>query len=495
MTLTPSPLLKGLTPPMPRRKVAIDLPLDGNEGAVPTTELYTELLTRGAGPLHRYPDAHELEAVLGKRLGVGPDQVLVTAGADEALDRVCRALLGPGREIVLPVPTFEMLHRYPVLADGEIVRVNWSPEAPYPIDAVLAAITPKTAIVAIVSPNNPTGATARFSDLKRLSIAAPHALLLVDLAYAEFTDQDLTDDALWIPNALVLRTLSKAYGLAGLRVGYCAGSAEVIRWLRTAGAPFSVSGPSLALALAALERGDAAMRRSVARVREERDQLFDLMRELGGTAYRSQANFVLVRHRKSVWIEDALAGLGISVRSFPHREELAQALRITCPCDERGYARLAAGLRTALHPEALLFDYGGVIALANAALQPRKALLLRLAEKLPLAIVADRPRAEVDRFVAQHGLETIFSEIVAHEDAPLGPKSVLVQRALEKVHREHAWLVGDTPDDLVAAREARVVPIGFAPAGAEHDAARAALQAGGAARILDDFEQLEALLR
>ncbi|MGD8452766.1 MAG: histidinol-phosphate transaminase [Phycisphaerae bacterium] len=331
----------------PQPQPHVDLRLDSNEGIMPDAGLLGLLRDAGAAVLREYPAASELEKLLAQRLGVEPAQVLVTAGADEALDRVCRAYLAPGRELVLPVPAFEMLERYARLAGAGVVTAPWLAGA-YPRAAVLAAVTPRTSAIAVVSPNNPTGAVASAADLEALSSAAPRALLIVDAAYTEFADEDLTPVALGLPNAVVVRSLSKAWGLAGLRVGYAAGSQRLIDALRAAGSPYSVSGPSLALAAAWLERGPARVHHFVTRVQAERLALSRLLRELDAEPLPSQANFVLARFRYARGVYDGLAGLGIAVRMFPGRPELDGQLRITCPGDVASFDRLTAALRTVL---------------------------------------------------------------------------------------------------------------------------------------------------
>src|SRR5262245_523924 len=258
----------------------IELKLDGNEGLQPDARLLDGLARLGPDVLRRYPNARLLEAILAQKWSIEPDQVIVTAGADEALDRTCRAVLAPGRQIILPAPTFEMLPRYARLAGAEIVSVPWT-DGIFPTQPILRRVTEQTAAIAIVSPNNPTGAVASASDVQALAAAAPHALLIVDLAYADFADEDLTACALALPNAVAVRSLSKSWGLAGLRVGYAAGPARIIRWLRAAGGPYSVSGPSLALATEWLQQGESAMREYVERIRYERTLLGEVLRGLG----------------------------------------------------------------------------------------------------------------------------------------------------------------------------------------------------------------------
>ena len=348
--LTPNPVIAGLRPyRVPRARAHFDLHLDGNEGLAPDPALLTRLA--GADPeiIRRYPKPGDLEAALAERCGVAPEQVVATCGADDALDRACRAALAPGRQLVLPAPTFEMVGRYARLVGAEVIQVPW-PGGPYPLDAVLAATGPDTGAVAVVSPNNPTGAVASAADLEALGAAVPHAVILVDLAYGEFADEDLTGVALRLPNAIVFRTLSKAWGLAGLRVGYALGPAPLIDWLRVTGNPYAVTGLSALLASWRLAEGQSAVDAFVGRVRHERRALGDLLARLGAEPYPSQANFVLVRVADAVALRDGLAAHGIAVRAWPGRADLRGLVRITCPGDSGDFDRLARTLEEVMTP-------------------------------------------------------------------------------------------------------------------------------------------------
>jgi histidinol-phosphate aminotransferase len=328
----------------------IELKLDGNEGLQPDARLLDALARLGPDVLRRYPNARPLEAMLARQFDVEPEQIIVTAGADEALDRACRAALAPGRQIILPTPTFEMLPRYARLAGAEIISVPW-PGGAFPTQSIIRHVTEHTAAIAIVSPNNPTGAVASASDVQALAAAAPHALLIVDLAYADFAEEDLTASALALPNAVAIRSLSKSWGLAGLRVGYAAGPPRIIRWLRAAGGPYSVSGPSLALAMEWLQHGGPAVRDYVERTRAERTALGEVLRGLSAEALPSQANFVLARFANAERVWQSLAQRGIAVRRFLAVPELANALRITCPGNEPDFRRLTATLREVVELE------------------------------------------------------------------------------------------------------------------------------------------------
>lgn len=327
---------------LPPTHLVPQLRLDRNEGR-PSKAVIASIKQVDTDRLRRYPSASELESTLARQLGVAPNQVLVTAGGDDALLRICLAFLEPGREIILPTPTFEMLSKYARLAGGQIKEVPW-PAADFPTQRVIDSITFATGVVAVVSPNNPTGAVISPADFQRLAAAARASLLLVDLAYAEFAEIDLTQLALQSPNAILVRTFSKAWGLAGIRCGYAVGPAELIEYLRRAGNPYPVAGPSLAVAMAALECGLEEQRQSIDRVRRERAELQAMLESHGWAVVPSQANFVFARTSRAELIWRELLTLGIAVRWFGEQRELNDALRITCPSDEADFKRLMIAL-------------------------------------------------------------------------------------------------------------------------------------------------------
>src|SRR5437588_354174 len=285
-----------LADPAPRRPTAPGpalLRLDSNEGVLPPQALLAQLAAADPELLRRYPEVSALEAALAARLDVPPERLIATAGADEAIDRACRAFLELGKSVLLPDPCFDMFDRCAALAGGALVRVPWR-GGPFPLDGFLGRVDASTGLVVVVSPNNPTGAVATLAEVRRLAAAAPNALLVLDHVYVEYADEDLTPGVLDLPNVLALRTFSKAWGLAGCRVGYAVGSPYVIGVLRAAGGPYSVAAPSIALALAQLERGVEPLQAHVARIRVERDLLATRLAARGLAPQPSQANFVLV---------------------------------------------------------------------------------------------------------------------------------------------------------------------------------------------------------
>jgi histidinol-phosphate aminotransferase len=222
------------------------------------------------------------------------------------------------------------------------------------LDAFLGRLDARTAVVAVVSPNNPTGSVATLGDVRSLAAAAPNALVVLDHVYVEYADEDLTPGVLDLPNVLVLRTLSKAWGLAGCRIGYAVGSPYVIAVLRAAGGPYTVAAPSITLALAQLERGAESLRAHVMRVREERRLLGGRLAAAGLAPRPSQANFVLVDcGPRAGALCAGLATHGVVVRDFPSRRGLETALRITLPGNAPDFDRLSRALELTLQSEGL----------------------------------------------------------------------------------------------------------------------------------------------
>lgn len=343
----PVPALAGLRayqPPAPDAE--IDLRLDGTERRGLPGAVTGGLRQVCADDLSRYPNAASLERTIAERNGVAAERVVITAGADEALDRVCRAVLNPERWLVVATPTFEMLPHYARLAGAPIEEIPWLGGS-LPCDAIGAAVCTATAVIAVVSPNNPTGAVVTADEVARLAAIDPNVLVVVDQAYGEFADADLTPVVAQWPNVLSVRTFSKAYGLSGCRVGYAVGPADVIGWMRAAGGPYAVARPSLAIA-AARYADDADVAAYVARVRTERAALGALLSELGAAPLPSQANFVLCKFDDAPALDASLAAAGIAVRQFPANPALEGYRRITCPADPSEFDRLTAALRAAL---------------------------------------------------------------------------------------------------------------------------------------------------
>ncbi len=325
----------------PSREDAGTLALDANEGLTPHPGLIAAL---DAAALQRYPSSEGLAAAFSARHGVARERALVTAGVDDALDRLCRAYLDPGRTALFAEPTFEMVPRYVALTGARARTVPWRGGA-FPLEAHIAALSDAPALAFVVSPNNPSGAVASCEELLRFALAARgRTLVVVDLAYVEFADEDPTPGLLAEEHVVVLRTLSKAWGLAGLRVGCALGAPQVLDAMRRVGQPYAVAGPSVRWARAWLERGEDAVREHCAAVRGERAELSRWLATRGFAVEPSQANFVLARRADARELYRGLLARGVRVRAWPTRAALSDALRISCPGRPADFSRLMTAL-------------------------------------------------------------------------------------------------------------------------------------------------------
>jgi histidinol-phosphate aminotransferase len=270
------------------------LRLDFNENTLACSPKVREVLGGiSAGALTRYPEREPMEAIVAAHLGLAPAQAALTNGVDEAIHVLFEAFLEAGDELLLPVPTYTMYEVYASATDARVVAVQAADDLLFPFERLLAAITPQTKIVAIVNPNSPSGSAATRAQLLEIASRAPHAVVLVDEAYFHFHGETVMDLIGVVPNLMVARTFSKAYGLAGLRLGLLAGPVELMRWVRRVLSPYSVNSLALACLPPALE-DTAYLEWYVAEVLAARTEFEAALDQAGVRRWASQANFVLV---------------------------------------------------------------------------------------------------------------------------------------------------------------------------------------------------------
>ena len=305
----------------PLSSPTIDLRLDMNESTTGCSpRVLAKLNGMNAKTLALYPRREPGEKLVADFLGVAAEQVLLTNGADEGIDLLCRAYLDPGSEIIVITPAFAMYEVFAQTEDAKVVRVPSGPEFSFPTQNLLNAITPQTRIIVICNPNNPTGLPIARPSIMQVIQAAPNAAILLDEAYFDFYGQTLMDQIGKLPNLFIARTFSKAYGLAGLRLGVMAGDKEHISVLRRMVSPFNVNAFAMeCLAEALADREFVAA--YVAQVRAGREWLQKQLEQLHFKCWPSQANFVLCRFGElKKAILEALRARGIALRDRPDCE-------------------------------------------------------------------------------------------------------------------------------------------------------------------------------
>lgn len=280
---------------------------------------------------NRYPDATALalRAVLANRFGLTAEQVHVAPGSVAILHELARATSGPGDEIVYAWRSFEAYPGVVTVAGATSVQVPNRADGGHDLDAMAAAVTERTRMVLVCSPNNPTGPIVTAAEFDAFMAAVPQSVLVVlDEAYAEFvTDEAAVHGHPLLaahPNLVVLRTFSKAYGLAGLRVGYALGPDYVLDAVRACAIPLSVTAQGQAAALASLER-EAELLGRVTEIATLRDRIVVELRAQGWDVPDAQGNFLwLPTGERTATAAAAFEDAGIIVRAF-----LPEGIRIS----------------------------------------------------------------------------------------------------------------------------------------------------------------------
>lgn len=296
-----------------------------------------EPIGEGGAGCNRYPDPQPqtLLQALATLYGVQRDQLFVGRGSDEAIDLLVRAFCRAGQDaIVIQPPTFGMYAVSARIQNAAVIDVPLAEDFSLDISALLAAITPAVKLVFLCTPNNPSGKSISRADIEQVAQAlAGRALLVVDEAYIEFSDQPSAIELIGrYEHLAVLRTLSKAWALAGARIGSLVASPDVIGLIRRIMPPYPLPLPCVAAALAALSpSGQAAARAHIAIVREQRAFMRRSLAELPCVreVLSSDANFLAVRFDDAGEIYQRLLQAGIVVRDVRRYPKLQDALRIT----------------------------------------------------------------------------------------------------------------------------------------------------------------------
>ncbi|MGA8500281.1 MAG: histidinol-phosphate transaminase [Candidatus Sulfotelmatobacter sp.] len=321
--------LHAYRPPLAGRQ---GLRLDFNESTIGCSpRVLARLRSLDAEALARYPEREPVEGEVAGFLGLDASQVLLTNGVDEAIHLLCSTYLEPGDEAIIVVPTFAMYAIFAQAEGARVVEVPSSANFAFPLEDLLSRISQRTRLIALANPNNPTGVAVPCDVLLRVVRAAPHAAVLVDEAYFEFHGETILHHTARPANLFVARTFSKAYGLAGLRIGILAADAAQMAMVRRVASPYSVNAVALAVLPGAL-RDQEYVTNYVSEVQRGRELLQKELETLGLRHWPSRANFVLVR------VGAAYAEFIQALRS---REILVRDRHTDAGCD--GCVRLTVG--------------------------------------------------------------------------------------------------------------------------------------------------------
>jgi len=292
------------------------LRLDFNENTWAPAPAVAECLRQiDAVGLTKYPEREPVERVVAAHFNLAPTEVLLTNGVDEAIHIVCETFLEPEDEALIAVPTFFMYEVYVAATGARIQHVQADASLQFPIENFLAAIHARTKLICIASPNNPTGAVVAKKDLLRIAQAAPQAVVLIDEAYYHFYGETMMDEIRAQKNIIIARTFSKAYGLAGLRIGLLVADESLMRHVRKMSSPYNLNAIALECLQVALADPDNYIDWYAQQVRECRTLLEKSLDVIGVRWWPSQANFVLMQigplHKEFV---QAMRRRGVLVR-------------------------------------------------------------------------------------------------------------------------------------------------------------------------------------
>jgi histidinol-phosphate aminotransferase len=277
-----------------------------------------------------HPSNEPLRSALAHSVGVAPDQVIVTCGADEALFLIASAYLGPEREAVVADPAFSMFR---VVSESVGARMRWVPVDDawdVPRAELLRAVShPSVGVAWLCSPSNPTGRLLDAGLVQEVLESAPDVLVCVDEAYYEISGQSMVSLVLRYPNSVLVRTFSKGYGLAGARVGYLIGQPDAARTIESIRLPQNLTVFGISAACRALA-DQSGLQQRVQAIIAERERLADALRGRGWELVPSHANFFLARPRggDAAGVATWLQGAGLIVRSYPGHARLNEWLRI-----------------------------------------------------------------------------------------------------------------------------------------------------------------------
>jgi histidinol-phosphate aminotransferase len=280
-----------------------------------------------------YPSYPRLVRACARHFGVDPDWVLLTNGLDEGILMAAVGHIARTRahdaEAIIPLPAFDPYPNSTAAVGATAVCVPPGPDFVFPTDAVVAAVTPRTRMIFLNTPSNPTGRLIPIPDLRRIADAAPHAIVIIDEAYIEFGGSTFLPELTHHTNVLVGRTFSKAYGLAGMRVGVVVGQPPALDPVRAVTLPFNINAVAMAATLAALD-DDEFLPRYAAQVAASRERIYAACRRLGLEHWESAANFVMVRVGDRVAdVVAALARRRVHVRDRSRDPSTPGCIRIT----------------------------------------------------------------------------------------------------------------------------------------------------------------------
>lgn len=303
-------------PPLDGRDPKSHLLLDFNERTLPVSEDVTQALVDyiQAGKLQMYPAYGDIDQVIADYVGVAADNIMITNGSDQGIDLIIRASVNPGDEAIIPSPSFAMYHQCAKVENLKIIEPKYSLEQGFPLQGVLDAVTEKTRIICLANPNNPSGTGISREAIAQILKAAPHATVLVDECYFEYSGATVCDWVDEFPNLVITRTFSKTWGIPSLRLGFVISHRDNILALLNVRGPYDINQLAIVGIRAALAHPEYT-HDYVSEVMQQAKPAFEqFLAKHHIPFWPSEANYVWCFPEKADEINRALVAEGILVR-------------------------------------------------------------------------------------------------------------------------------------------------------------------------------------
>lgn len=290
--------MKLYNPPLVGRREFSGILLDFNERTLPPSSKVQKAVEEflKTNKMQLYPEYGDLERKLAQYVSVKTDQIMVTNGSDQGIDLIFRTFTEAGNTIIIPTPSFAMFYQSAQIVGNKILRPLYTKESlSFPIEKLIGMINESVKLIVICNPNNPTGTLVSIDDIQKIAQEAPNAIILVDEAYFEFSNVTVVPLIKKYPNIIVVRTLSKAFGLPSLRAGYIVASNVYINELLKVRGPYDVNMMAYTTSLAALDDLKDVQKYVNEVMNQAKPMVEEFFTKNGITFYQSAGNFLLYR--------------------------------------------------------------------------------------------------------------------------------------------------------------------------------------------------------
>jgi len=334
------------------------LKLDLNENAMgPSPKVLEAIKNITAKDIKYYPAYGEVINKLAKVNNIEPEMILPTSGADEAINYIFDVFIEPDDTVLTITPSFSMPKIYANILGCSYQEINYAKKFVFPIDEILSNINENTKLIIVTTPNNPTGEAISRENMLKILEAANGKYVLIDETYFNYAKESFIDLIEKYPNIFIMRSMSKDFGLAGLRFGYIAANKENINYIKKVIRPYSVNIVAVKAALASLDDAEY-LNYVISQVKQSKKLLAEGLKPFAVKIYPSDANFLLVDFGEKVdFIYKKLLNSGIKVKNFGQTENLENCLRITLPAvEDAKYI-----LNSIKSRDLIIFDVDGVL--------------------------------------------------------------------------------------------------------------------------------------